>query len=120
MNWPPVNTNNTANSTKVPSPAQPAPNTRRNTIKAAAKAIPSPAMAKPTMLSSRNGVVVMQVIRSNIRLTSRIGLYLDSPCSRSAWVTSISVVWRAKLLARIGMKVLRSRHASMASTIERR
>ncbi|MNI90486.1 hypothetical protein D3C73_1480120 [compost metagenome] len=72
------------------------------------------------MLSSRSGVVVMQVTRSNIRLIRRMGLYLESPCSRSAWVTGISVVWRAKLLARIGMKVLRSRQASMASTMVRR
>ncbi|MNO07030.1 hypothetical protein D3C81_2290670 [compost metagenome] len=72
------------------------------------------------MLSSRNGVVVMQVIRSNIRLTRRMGLYLDSPCSRSACITRISVVCRAKLLARIGMNVLRSRQASIASTMVRR
>jgi len=77
-------------------------------------------MLKPTMLSRRNGVVVMQVIRSNIRLIRRIGLYFESPCSRSAWVTRISVVWRAKLLARIGMNVLRSRQASIASITVRR
>ncbi|MNZ88059.1 hypothetical protein D3C78_1069410 [compost metagenome] len=82
--------------------------------------MPSAAMPKPMMLSKRSGVVVMQVIRSNIRLIRRIGLYFDSPCSRSACCTGISVVWRAKLLARIGMKVLRSRQASMASTTVRR
>ena len=68
----------------------------------------------------RSGVVVMQVSRSNIRLISLRKPYLESPCSRSAWATSISVVWRAKLLARIGMKVLRSWQASIDCTTWRR
>ena len=71
-------------------------------------------MPAPTRLSRRSGLVVMQVTRSNIRLTRRRKPYFDSPCSRSAWPTTISLVWRAKLLARIGMKVLRSRQASIA------
>ena len=71
------------------------------------------------MVSKRSGAVVMLVIRSNIRLTSFIRLYFDRPtCARRA-PTSISVVRRAKLLARIGMKVQRSRHSSMAWTTGR-
>ena len=90
------------------------------TINANANSTPRPARLKPTMDNRRSGVVVMHVSRSNIRLIRRMALYLDSPCSRSAWCTGISVVWRAKPLARIGIKVLRSVQASIASMIVRR
>ncbi len=68
----------------MPEPAHSAPNTNRRNTSAKANSMPSAARLKPTMLSRRSGVVVMQVSRSNIRLIRRIALYLDSPCSRSA------------------------------------
>ena len=116
----PLKKNSTANSTNRPSPAHCAPNTRRSTSSSSPKPKPSSASPAPARLKRRSGAVVMQVTRSNIRLMRRKKSYLDVPCSRSAWPTSISVVWRAKLLARIGMKVLRSGQASMACTTLRR
>ncbi len=62
----------------------------------------------------------MDVSRSNCSEISLKKLYLDAPFSRAACRTGISAVLPAKLLARMGMKVERSRQQSMASTIERR
>ena len=46
--------------------------------------------------------------------------FVESPNSRSACITGISTARRAKVFARIGIKVLRSWQLSMASMIWRR
>ena len=58
--------------------------------------------------------------RSNWRLISFQNPYLESPAARSAWSTGTSAMRLAKLLARAGMKLERSLHSSIASTISRR
>lgn len=68
----------------------------------------------------RSGIVVMQVSRLNCKLMSFQSEYFESPTARSLCRTGISQVLRAKLFPSTGMKVLRSLHCSIASTMCRR
>ncbi|MNN59429.1 hypothetical protein D3C81_1745430 [compost metagenome] len=104
----------------TPPPDHSGPIIKRKAINSTASKKPDRATTLPTTLSKRSGVVVRQVIRSYIRLISFIRLYLESPNSRSACSTSISVVRRAKVFARMGIKVLRSWQFNIASIIWRR
>ena len=77
-------------------------------------------MQIPTHVTMRSGAAVMQVRRSNCRLTSVSTEYLLVPRARSACETGTSVTRLAKRLASTGMKVCRSLQSSMASTTRRR